>query len=37
MIDLLLQNEITPVLIFDGRPLPVKALVDAKRKEYVHI
>lgn len=34
-INLLLQNAIFPIIVFDGADLPVKEVTNNKRKEYI--
>lgn len=34
-VNMLLANEIKPILVFDGRHLPAKAQTEKKRREYV--
>lgn len=34
-INLLLQNAIFPIIVFDGADLPIKEVINNKRKEYI--
>ena len=34
-INLLLQNAIFPIIVFDGADLPIKEVTNNKRKEYI--
>ena len=36
IINLLLQHEIFPIIVFDGADLPIKDGTNSKRKEYLN-
>lgn len=36
IINLLLQHEIIPIIVFDGADLPIKDGTNSKRKEYLN-
>lgn len=34
-VNLLLQNDIVPIIVFDGADLPIKEATNNERKEYI--